>query len=343
MIKVRHSLWFLVLGLVPAGAEPAFAPTHGFDLSRADIVTFVDEVTSRNSLDRKAVLALLAKAEPQPKIIERVTKPAERVLQWWEYRERFVNEKRIADGVQFWNEHRLALEKIATDRGVAAEYIVAILGAETNYGRVTGRDRVLDALMTLAFDYPPRQDYFRAELEQFLLLAREEKIDPLTVLGSYTGAMGAPQFMPSNYRRYAVDANTDRKRNLWTDWDDVFASVANYFDAFGWVSGGPVIATAVLDPDPTFQFDPRNLELNETLDSLNLKGVRAEVAAPPATPAVLVSAEEQDGPAYRVGFQNFYVITRYNRSARYAMAVSDLAQAIVQRVHGALPQSTPHQ
>ena len=343
MIRFRHSLLFLAVGLAPAGAAPAIAPSHGFDLSRADIVQFVDEVTARDCLNRKAVLALLAKAEPQPKIIERVTKPAERVLQWWEYRERFVNEKRIADGVLFWNEHREALERIAAERGVAPEYIVAILGAETNYGRVTGRDRVIDALMTLAFDYPPRQEYFRSELEQFLLLVREEKIDPATVLGSYTGAMGAPQFMPSNYRRYAVDANTDRKRDLWTDWDDVFASVANYFDAYGWASGGPVTAAALLDPDPTFQFDPRNLELNETLDSLNLQGVRIGTVRPASTPAVLVSAEERDGPAYRVGFQNFNVITRYNRSARYALAVSDLAQAIAQRIHGALPQSTPAQ
>jgi membrane-bound lytic murein transglycosylase B len=308
-----------------------------FDLSRADIVSFVDDICSRDSLDRKATLALLAKAEAQPKIIERITKPAERVLEWWEYRALFVNEKRIADGVQFWNEHRESLERTAAQRGVPPEYIVGILGAETNYGRITGRDRVLDALMTLAFDYPPRQDYFRGELEQFLLLVREEPIDPVTVLGSYTGAMGAPQFMPSNYRLYAVDADTDRKRDLWTDWDDVFASIANYFISFGWVSGAPVISNAELDPDPSFQIDPRNLELNETLDSLNVHGVRIDTTLPAATRVVLVSAEEKDGPAYRVGFQNFYVISRYNHSARYAMAVNDLAQAIARRVRGIQP------
>jgi membrane-bound lytic murein transglycosylase B len=304
-------------------------------------VKFVDEVTARDSLDRKAVLALLAKAEAQPKIIERITKPAERVLQWWEYRQLFVNEKRIADGVQFWNEHRESLERTAAQRGVPPEYIVAILGAETQYGRITGRDRVLDALTTLAFDYPPRQDYFRGELEQFLLLIREEPIDPVTVLGSYTGAMGAPQFMPSNYRLYAVDAHTNGKCDLWSDWDDVFASIANYLVSFGWVSGGPVLANAVLDPDPPFQFDPHNLELNETLDSLNAHGVRIEAALPPATPVVLVSAEEKDGPAYRVGFQNFYVISRYNHSARYAMAVNDLAEAIARRVRGEAAPGSP--
>ena len=321
--------------MASVSAQPALPPAAKFDLARGDIVRFVDEVVARDSLDRKAVLALLAKAQQQPKIIERITKPAERVLEWWEYRRVFVNDKRIADGVQFWNEHRESLQRIAAARGVAPEFIVAILGAETNYGRVTGHDRVLDALMTLAFDYPPRQDYFRGELEQFLLLVREEKIDPVAVLGSYTGAMGAPQFMPSNYRLYAVDANTDSRRDLWSDWDDVFASIANYFVAFGWVSGGPVMANTVLDPDPTFQFDPRNLELNETLDSLNLKGVRSDSAHPPDTAVVLVSAEEQDGPVYRLGFRNFYVISRYNHSARYAMAVYDLAQAIAQRVRSA--------
>lgn len=322
-----------------APAPIALPPAGKFDLSRTDILGFVDGVATRDALDRKGVLALLAHAEAQPKIIERITKPAERVLQWWEYRELFVNEKRIADGAQFWNEHRVSLEREAAQRGVAPQYIVAILGAETNYGRITGHDRVLDALMTLSFDYPPRQDYFRGELEQFLLLVREERIDPLTVLGSYTGAMGAPQFMPTNYRQYAVDANGDHSRNLWTDWDDVFASIANYFVSSGWVSGGPVLASAVLDPDPNFQIDPRNLELNETLDSLNLHGVRVRLALPPTTPAVLVSAEEKDGPAYRVGFQNFYAISRYNHSARYAMAVNDLAEAITKRVRASLPPS----
>jgi len=331
LTKLRSTL--LLCLLVPLAAGAARRHDPGFDLKRTDIAGFVDEVTARDSLDRRHVLALLAKARPQAKIIERVTKPAEHVLQWWQYREHFVNEKRIADGASFWNEHRASLERIAAQRGVPPQFIVAILGAETNYGRFTGRDRVIDALMTLAFDYPPRQAYFRGELEQFLLLTREEKIDAATVLGSYTGAMGAPQFMPSSYRKYAVDANTDRRRNLWTDWDDVFASVANYFNSFGWQAGGPVLTAAVLDPEPTFQIDPANLELNQTLGSLNALGVRVRGSQPDSTPAVLVAAEEKDGPSYRVGFQNFHVITRYNRSALYAMAVNDLAQAIALRVH----------
>jgi membrane-bound lytic murein transglycosylase B len=234
--------------------------------------------------------------------------------------------------VQFWNEHKESLARVASDYQVPPEYLVAILGVETKYGRSTGRYRVLDALATLAFDYPPRHSYFSSELEQFLLLVKETRLDPLTTTGSYAGAMGAPQFMPSVYRRYAVDANTDRRPDLWSDWDDILASVANYLHEHGWTPGAPVLAEASLDPDPTFQIEQRNVELNETVDSLGAHGVRVSQQLPADTPAVLISAEQRDGPAYRVGFHNFYVITRYNSSARYAMAVYDLAQAVAQRL-----------
>jgi membrane-bound lytic murein transglycosylase B len=332
----------LTLVLAAATAQPAAAShrhrhpaTARFDLKRPEIVSFVNDVVARDPLKRKAVLALLAKAEPQPKIIDLMTRPAEKVTPWWEYREHFLTEERIALGAQFWTDHRQALEKISAERGIAPEYLIAVIGVETRYGRTTGKFRVLDALATLAFDYPPRSEYFRSELEQFLLLANEDKLNPLTTTGSYAGAMGAPQFMPSTYRRYAVDADSDNKRDLWTDWDDIIASVANYLQDHGWESGGPVLAEARLEPDPTFQINPSKVDLNETVDSLNAHGVKVDLALPGETPAVLISAEQQDGPAYRVGFKNFYVITRYNGSARYAMSVFDLAQAIVQRTHEA--------
>jgi membrane-bound lytic murein transglycosylase B len=327
-----RTLLLLALLLIPLGAQSKHVPKPRFDLKRAEIVAFVNDVVARDSLNRRKVRALLAKAEPQPKIIEAMTRPAEKVTPWFEYHDRFLTEERISQGAQFYSEHRETLERIARDRGIPPEYLVAIMGVETKYGRVTGHYRVLDALMTLAFDYPPRSDYFRGELEQFLLLSAEEHLDPLKVTGSYAGAMGVPQFMPSSYRLYAVDGNTDKKRDLWTDWDDILASIANYFIEHGWESGEPVLAETKLDPEPRFQIDPHNLELNETIDSLNAQGVEILGAQTGATPVVLISAEQQDGPAYRVGFKNFYVITRYNRSARYAMAVHDLAQAIVQRV-----------
>jgi len=323
--------------LLPASAYPARADGAGFDLTRPEIRRFASELAKRDAVTRRGILKLLAKAQPQPKIIEMMNRPAERVLEWWEYRQLFVTEKRVAEGVQFWLEHRAALERVAAERGVPPEYLVAILGCETFYGRNTGRDRVLDALATLAFDYPPRAEYFRSELEQFILLTREEHIDPLTVKGSYSGAMGAPQFMPSAYRHYAIDASNNHRRDLWNDWDDVLASIANYLRENGWEPNAPVILDARLDPDPSFHLEGRSLDLNTTLDQLNAEGVRVDGDLPGSTPAVLVSAEEKDGPAYRVGFQNFHVITRYNRSARYAMAVNDLARSIAERMRSAAP------
>jgi membrane-bound lytic murein transglycosylase B len=337
---------FLVLAiavaLMPARADSTVqAPPSRFDLSRPEIKTFIDEVAKRTPLKRRDVQKVLAKAEPQPKIIELITKPAERVVPWWEYSARFLDEERIAQGAQLWIDQREQLERIAAERGVAPEYILAIIGVETKYGRITGRYRVIDALATLAFDYPARSAYFRKELEEFLLLAHEEKLNPLKTLGSYAGAMGNAQFMPSSYRRYAVDAQDDRKRDLWQDWGDVFASIANYFREFGWETGAPVMAEVDLDPDATFTIDPRNLKLNETVASLAAGGVQTRTDAPDSTPAMLVFAPAADGPAYRVGFRNFEVITRYNRSPRYAMAVHDLAQAIATRVRELAPVPPP--
>lgn len=338
-MSTSSRIGLLVLALLlalPAGARHKAAPPKPptFNLKRPEIVAFVNEVVTKDRLPRKQVLALLRKGEPQPKIIEAMNRPAEKVTPWWEYHDRFLTEERISQGAQFFNEHRASLERISAARGIPPEYLVAIMGVETKYGQFVGHYRVLDALMTLAFDYPPRSDYFRSELEQFLLLYSEEHLDPLKVTGSYAGAMGVPQFMPSSYRLFAVDGNDDKKRDLWNDWDDILASIANYFVEHGWEAGGPVLAETRLDPEPKFQIDTRNLELNETVDSLNAQGV--ELMGTPqtgTTPAVLISAEQQNGPAYRVGFKNFYVITRYNRSARYAMAVHDLAEAIVQRAN----------
>jgi membrane-bound lytic murein transglycosylase B len=319
-------------------SHPHVAHVSGFNVRRPDIVHFVNDVAQRDHLDRIQLLVLLKKARRQPKILEAMTAPAEAVVPWWQYRERVLTQERISRGAQFWQEHREALERIASTAQVPPEYLVAILGVETGYGRNTGKWKVLDSLATLGFDYPPRADYFREELEQFLLLSKEDAIDAAKATGSYAGAMGAPQFMPSAYRRYAVDGDGDHRRDLWNDWDDVLASVANFFKEHGWQAGGAVLAEAQVDPSVTVTPPPK-LELSETLDSLATRGIKALTELPGTTPALLIPAEAKDGPAWRVGFQNFYVITRYNRSVRYAMAVHDLAQAIAQDVHkgGATP------
>jgi membrane-bound lytic murein transglycosylase B len=341
----RHLLAAALLGVLPAMllAAPAraqaavTAPGAGFDVERPEIASFVDEVARRDGFGRGELRRLLREAQPQPKIVDIMTRPIERVAPWWQYRAHFLTPERIEEGAQFWLDHRQALEQFSARYQVPPEYLVAILGVETRYGRNTGSWRVLDALATLAFDYPPRAAYFRGELEQFLLLARENRLDPLATRGSYAGAMGVPQFMPSVYRRYAVAADTDRTRDLWSDWDDILASVANYLHEYGWQPGAPVLAETILDPDPDFTIEPHNLELNETVGDLGDRGVRLNISLPPETPALLLSAEESDGPAYRVGFHNFYVLTRYDNSARYGMAVYDLAQAIAQRVRSTPP------
>jgi membrane-bound lytic murein transglycosylase B len=323
------------LACAPALAQPATA-TH-FDLKRPEIVSFVNEVVARDGLTRKEVRSLLKAAQPQPKIIDIMNRPLEKVAPWWQYRERFLTPERIDQGVQFLSDHKEALTRISQEYQVPPEYIVAIVGVETFYGRLTGRYRVLDALATLAFDYPPRQKYFRGELAQFLVLAKENKLDPLTLTGSYAGALGVPQFMPSAYRHYAVDADNDTRRDLWGNWDDIFASVANYLRQYGWTPGGAVLSETTIEPDATFKIEPHNLELNETVASLEAQGVKLASEEPPETRALLISAEQADGPSYRVGFHNFYVITRYNNSARYAMAVYELAQALGKRTADATP------
>jgi len=339
--RVTHLLTPLLTSLVitatllPAQADSTITPVSpGFDLKRPEIQAFVESVAERNELTRAQVKKILGTAQPQPKIVELISKPAERVTPWWEYRDRFLTEERIQQGVEFWQEHRESFERIAAERGVAPEYIIAIIGVETKYGRIMGRYRVLDALATLAFDYPPRAEFFRKELEQFLLLSKEESLKIPDALGSYAGAMGGSQFMPSSYRKFAVDADGDGKRDLWQNWDDVFASTANYFREMGWETGGPVLSEVELDPDPTFVIDTRNFKPNETVQSLGLQGVHVKANVPGETPALILSAEQKDGPAYRVGFSNFEVITRYNRSVKYAMAVNDLAEAIARRMRG---------
>ncbi len=315
-----------------ASAEPErVLPGHTrFDLDRADIAAFVQRMTGKG-FTREAVYALLGKAEPQPRIIEAMNRPAEKSLAWWEYRARFLNSERIDAGARLWREHRELLDAIAMQRHVQPEYVLGIVGVETFFGRIMGRYRVLDALATLAFDYPARGDFFQRELEQFLLLTQSGEIDPLTALGSYAGAMGAAQFMPSSFRNFAVDESGTGRRDLWTDWADIFGSVANYLAQHGWEYGQPVLAEATLGTAPEPVAAPGST-LNETLGALRGRGMQVVSLLDDATPCLTIAAPLSEGMSYRVGFRNFYVITRYNHSPLYAMAVNDLAQAISARV-----------
>jgi membrane-bound lytic murein transglycosylase B len=260
-----------------------------------------------------------------------MTRPAEKTLQWWEYRARMLTSLRIEAGAALWREHKELLDRIALEYQVAPEYLVAVLGVETQYGRITGRYRVLDALATLGFDYPARSNYFQGELTQYLLLAHEEGFDPLSIRGSYAGAMGALQFMPSSYRKFAVSGTHASHRDLWGDWGDIFASTANYLHQYGWQYGAPVLADAQLAPNQSVT-PAEHMALTETVGSLRAHALTIPTTLPDDTPAMLIAAPAQDAMNYRVGFQNFYVITRYNSSPLYAMAVYDLAQAIKDQV-----------
>ncbi len=314
----------------PAAAEYSVVDHSHFDLSRPEIHSYIDQLVTQG-FDRNRLKALLGAAEPQQKILDAISRPAEKTLQWWEYRTRVLTQERIDAGVQLWHDHKELLDQVALEYQVSPEYLIAVLGVETRYGHVTGRYRVVDALATLAFDYPPRGSYFRKELTEFLLLAREEKFDPLSIRGSYAGAMGALQFMPSSYRKFAVSEQHAAHRDLWGDWGDIFASTANYLHQAGWQYGAPVLAEAQL-PAELGLIAPEHMALNETLGGLRARGVTVSSELPDETPALLLAAPQQDAYGYRVGFKNFYVITRYNNSPLYAMAVYDLAQAIGQRI-----------
>ncbi len=298
---------------------------HAFDSNRPEVRAFIDETAAQFDLDKKEIGALLAQAETKQPILDAISRPAERVVPWFEYRERFLTERRIQQGTEFWTANAAHLDQIR-DPGLTAT-IAGILGVETSYGRITGRYRVLDALVTLAFDYPPRAPFFRSELQHFLLLAREENIDPKTALGSYAGAMGIPQFISSSYRHYAIDGDGDGKRDLWSSWHDVISSVANYLRVHGWREGEPVVTQATLEDTDLARFNLA-LELNETVGSLRDKGVMFETDQPADAPAMFVVLQGKEGPEYRVGFNNFYVITRYNRSTMYSLAVHELGNAI---------------
>jgi membrane-bound lytic murein transglycosylase B len=324
--KVRSLALIALLLCAAAGPAPAI------DVRRPEVKDFIGHMADTSSFKKRQLKKLLKAAQSQPAIIEAMDKPAEKAKPWFEYRPIFVTEKRIREGTDFWIAHRQALDQASVRSGVAPEYLAAILGVETFYGRLTGSYRVLDALATLAFDYPARAKFFRDELEQFLLLTRDLNLDPLKVKGSYAGAMGAPQFMPSNYRRYAVDADADGHIDLWANWPDVCASVGNYLKEHGWNAGEPVLSEASVAAEKPADLDGRKLALSETVGSLRTKGVSFDSSLAEDAPALLIAADEADGVHWRVGYNNFYVITRYNHSALYAMAVFELAAAVKQRV-----------
>jgi len=328
MLTAVTCRFFLVPLLLIVCGQPALA----FDIERADVRKFIDTMVEEHSYDRSTLSAALQMATSQQSILDAISKPAEKTLTWQAYRKIFLTEKRIDAGATFWEEHRDELRRISEETGVSCEILVGIIGVETYFGRITGNYRVIDALATLAFDYPPRSRFFTRELEQFLLLVREEGMDAGAATGSYAGAMGAPQFMPSSYRAYAVDSSDDGKRDIWNNWADVIGSVANYFVAHGWKSNEDIVTQATLGPDWHGTLPKNTLKATETVKSLSDRGVMFSTRMPGNFESQLLTLEGKEDDEHWVGFHNFFVITRYNRSVMYALAVHQLGQEIALEV-----------
>jgi membrane-bound lytic murein transglycosylase B len=334
MKSIRFALTFAILSL-STHSIAADTDTTSVDLTQANVAAFIDEMVEKHEFDRIALSAVLSEAQIKQTIIKKISTPAERTLSWGEYRKIFITKERINVGVAFWRENSEMLERIELETGVAIEMLVGIIGVETYFGRITGRDRVIDALATLAFEYPARSKFFRKELKEFLILAREEDIDPTVPMGSYAGAMGRPQFMPSSFRAYAVDSTGDGKRDIWNNWADVAGSVANYFLAHRWRVGEEVVAQATLSSDWNGPVPkPANsLKATETVASLSKMGVMFVTDLSAESEGQLLTYEGDEGIEHWVGFHNFFVITKYNRSAMYALAAHQLGQLISQKVN----------
>ena len=309
----------------------ALAPLHVLAGNYSDqprVQAFIDMMVDKHGFERQELVVIFNEAQRREDILELMRKPAEKRLQWHEYRKIFLTPARIDGGVTFWKENTETLARAEAAFGVAPQIIVAIIGVETRYGSNTGRHRVLDALSTLAFDYPPRSKFFTSELEQYLILVREEDIDVVTTTGSYAGAMGYGQFIPSSYRNYAVDFDEDGKRDLWKNKMDIIGSVANYFDRHGWKAGSPVAVRAKVEGDRYNAILELGYKPNTVLDALRHDGITPLQPMPDELVAALLSLEQQDGPEYWLAFNNFYTITRYNHSPLYAMAVYQLSEEI---------------
>ena len=325
----NRCLEFLWLALCIAPVAPA-ASADAF-AERPEVRQFIEAMADRHGFDAVALNQLFVQARPCLSAARTMTDQVVQPLPWPRYRSHFVNAWNIRHGVRFWRQHAAVLARARRVYGVPEEVIVAIIGVETRYGKTRPRFPEFDTLATLAFDYPRRAEFFRSELEQYLLLMREEQRDPRSVKGSFAGAMGIPQFMPSSYRSYAVDFNRDGRRDLSGSTADAIGSVANYLKAYGWQAGQPVVVRARL-PDEAKQdlstYVSTTLKPEWNVEELQSLGLVSAERLLPAAQAALLAVEGEGGREYWLGFDNFYAITRYNHSLHYALAVYQLSREI---------------
>jgi membrane-bound lytic murein transglycosylase B len=326
---MKRLLLFLFLTMVSA------VPRAENYAQRDDVQAFVQEMQNRHGFDANVLTALFRETRPIASVIKAIMPPKDPgIRSWHTYRERFVEPRRIAAGKRFMRAYATELTTAEARFGVPAEIVAAIIGVETVYGKQMGRFGTFAALTTLAFDYPPRAELFRRELEELLLLAREEYRSPLAYTGSYAGALGLPQFLPSSHRRFAIDFDNDGHIDLATSPSDAIGSVANFLAEHGWERDAPIAdvvnvvgdgAQALIDEGITPKRTPQQMESA----NVSLARVGADDTAIPERPAALIDLITPNAaPEYRLGYRNFYVITRYNRSSFYAAAVMDLAATL---------------
>jgi len=316
--------------------SPASTPTFADDPA---VVAFARDIENRHAFKADELISLFAQTSPNATVIKLIQPPTSPLQRSWErYRSRFLNERRIEGGVTFWQENAGHLAKASAIYGVPEEIIVAIIGVETHYGSNTGGFGVFQALSTLAFNYPRRAEFFRTELEQFLLLTRENNLDPLAVKGSFAGAIGIPQFMPGSQRRYAVDFDGDQRVDLGNSVDDAIGSVARFLEQHGWQAGQAIAVQATTEGTPDAELIEAGIRPSLKVADLAGKGVTAAID-PQASVALIDLVSPGYETEYWLGLENFYVITRYNRSSFYAMSVFQLAEEIRSRMCAATAES----
>lgn len=320
-------LTYLLLAVVTPCASAEDQDPTAFKYP-AEVNQFVAEMVKEYNFNAESLTLLFEKVHLHQSIIDAISKPAE-AKPWYEYRQIFVNRERVRGGVLFWNEHQDIIAKVADTYKVAPEILVAIVGVETRYGAHTGKYPVIDSLSTLAFAYPPRARFFRGELKQYLLMTREEGLDPLQQKGSYAGAMGMPQFISSSFRNYAIDFDKDGKRDLWDNAADALGSIANYFNKHGWAYQQPVADKVTVSGLKYREMISTSLKPSFTAQQMRLAGVNLDGSVPDDRKGCLIELDSGHGPEYWAVWQNFYVISRYNHSPLYAMAVNQLSKEIL--------------
>lgn len=297
------------------------------ELDKQSIRQFIKYMQDKHDYDVTELQEIFKRARYSDRVLEAISRPAE-ALPWYKYRPIFLQPERVTQGINFWKKHHEILQAAEKEYGVPAEIIVAIIGVETRYGKFKGNDKVLDALSTLAFHYPKRSEFFRSELEQFLLLIREQKVDPFSIKGSYAGAMGIPQFISSSYRNYAIDFDSDNKVDIWNNPADAIGSVANYFKKHGWVAGEEIAIRAEPVDGRNLDFKNKDLVPDINFSEIVKYGIKSQQSPTQDLKLKILAFKNMDKDEIWLGFNNFYVITRYNHSPLYAMAVFQLSEEI---------------